>query len=175
MRREPEVMGMGGLDSVSCRLAIQLCVGYSEKGKARHRTININGIDPNADVSLLAAFVRDVLSPLLAYPVTKARLVTREVRVLFDAGRKNREPRGPETAAMPAGSSEHAAFEPTGHERGVTGNDMFTAFARLVRRARQLFRNEYQVASVNEPEMRGPRLIPRIWPLIRLCPELIHR
>jgi hypothetical protein len=60
---------------ITCRLAIQVCIGYSPSGTARHRTFSIKGINPNADFSKLAAFVRDCVAPVLACPITNVTLV----------------------------------------------------------------------------------------------------
>jgi hypothetical protein len=66
---------MNGFGKITCRLAIQVCIGYSPSGTARHRTFSIKGIDPNAEFSKLAAFVRDCVAPVLACPITKVTLV----------------------------------------------------------------------------------------------------
>jgi hypothetical protein len=60
---------------ITCRLAIQVCIGYSLSGTARHRTFSIKGINPDVDLSKVAAFVRDCIAPILAFPITKVRLV----------------------------------------------------------------------------------------------------
>ncbi len=71
----------------SCRLAIQLCVGYFPDGRARHRTFSLKGINPNATADDLAAVVR-ALAPLLAYPIESVRLVRKYA--LLPANRYNR-------------------------------------------------------------------------------------
>ncbi|MDR0617039.1 MAG: hypothetical protein LBG29_09555, partial [Synergistaceae bacterium] len=68
--------------TISCRLAIQVCVGKTPGGRPSHRTFSIKGIKPGADIAVVASLVRDAIAPLLAYPVTKARLVTKKIRVL---------------------------------------------------------------------------------------------
>ncbi|MDR1376269.1 MAG: hypothetical protein LBJ22_02065 [Synergistaceae bacterium] len=73
-----------GFDKITCRLAIQVCIGLTPGGRLSHRTFSVKGIRPDADMSALAAFVRDAVAPILAYPITKVRLVTKKVRVLFD-------------------------------------------------------------------------------------------
>jgi hypothetical protein len=125
-------MVVDNFEGISSRLAIQLCVGYSENGRARHRTINIKNIDPNADISMLAAFVRDTIAPLLAYPITRARLVTKKVRVLFDADHKKAEPCEPEPVVTPAAQGERAASEAAIHKESVPSSGKFSAFARLL-------------------------------------------
>jgi hypothetical protein len=76
------VVDLDGYETVSCRLAIQVCVGKTSSGRPSHRTFSIKGIKPGADIAVLASLVRDAIAPLLAYPVTKARLVTKKIRVL---------------------------------------------------------------------------------------------
>jgi hypothetical protein len=83
------MMTVNDSDRVTCRLAIQMCVGYFPDGRERHRTFSIKNIDPNAEISRLSALVRCAIAPLLAYPITKVRLVTKKIRVLFDAGVDN--------------------------------------------------------------------------------------
>jgi hypothetical protein len=43
-------------DSITCRLAIQVCIGRSPNGRARHRTFSIKDINPDADIALLERF-----------------------------------------------------------------------------------------------------------------------
>jgi hypothetical protein len=74
---------MTKFEFVSCRLAIQVCVGHFPDGRERHRTFSVKNIKPDADKAALLAVVRAIGS-LLAYPVTKARLIVKERRVLFD-------------------------------------------------------------------------------------------
>jgi hypothetical protein len=76
------VLDSDDFEIVSCRVAIQVCVGKTPGGRPSHRTFSIKGIKPSADITVLASLVRDVIAPLLAYPVTKARLFTKKVRVL---------------------------------------------------------------------------------------------
>jgi hypothetical protein len=78
---EREGAPLDGFKKITSRLAIQVCIGYSPSGKARHRTFSIKGIDPNAAFSKLAAFVRDCVAPVLACPITKVTLVTKIPKV----------------------------------------------------------------------------------------------
>jgi hypothetical protein len=64
-------------------LAIQICIGHFPDGRERHRTFSIKNIRRDADDDALIAVVRAIGS-LLAYPVTKARLIVKERHVLFD-------------------------------------------------------------------------------------------
>jgi hypothetical protein len=98
-------------DSITCRLAIQLCIGRSPSGRARHRTINIKNINPNAEISALNALVR-AIAPLLAYPITKVRLVTKKIRVLFDVRREAEEARESEKITQPQQTEAIEAIEP---------------------------------------------------------------
>jgi hypothetical protein len=70
-------------------LAIQVCIGYFPDGRERHRTFSVKNIRPDADDAALIIVVRAIGS-LLAYPVTKARLIVKKRRALFDA--KHRTP-----------------------------------------------------------------------------------
>jgi hypothetical protein len=101
------MMTVNDFDRVTCRLAIQMCVGYFPDGRERHRTFSIKNIDPNAEISALNALVR-AIAPLLAYPITKVRLVTKKIRVLFDAGADN--------APSPVTATESRVVDLTGPE-----------------------------------------------------------
>jgi hypothetical protein len=91
---------MSQFEFTSCRLAIQICIGHFPDGRERHRTFSIKNIRPDADDAALLAVVRAV-GALLAYPVTKARLIVKKRRVLFDAktGMGTKESAAPETRA----------------------------------------------------------------------------
>jgi hypothetical protein len=86
-----EMKAVTDFDSIACRLAIQVCVGHFPDGRERHRTFSIKHIDPDVDIALITSFVRVVIAPLLAYPITGARLVTKKIRVLFDYRRDRKE------------------------------------------------------------------------------------
>jgi hypothetical protein len=73
---------MSQFEFVSCRLAIQICVGHFPDGRERHRTFSIKDIRPDAEDTALLTVVRAV-GALLAYPVTKARLIVKKRRALF--------------------------------------------------------------------------------------------
>jgi hypothetical protein len=75
---------MSQFEFVSCRLAIQIFIGRFPDGRERHRTFSLKNIRPDADDDALTALVRAVGS-LLAYPVTRARLIVKKRRVLFGA------------------------------------------------------------------------------------------
>jgi hypothetical protein len=74
---------MSQLELVSCRLAIQICIGHFPDGRERHRTFSLKDVKPDATDAALMRVVR-AIEPLLAYPITKVRLVTTRKRVLFD-------------------------------------------------------------------------------------------
>jgi hypothetical protein len=63
--------------SVSCRLAIQLCIGHFPDGRESHRTFSIKNIRRDAGAEAIAALVR-AIAPLLKYPITKVRLVKKD-------------------------------------------------------------------------------------------------
>jgi hypothetical protein len=50
---------LNDFDKITCRLAIQVCIGHSPSGRARHRTFSIKNIKPGADLSAVAAAVRE--------------------------------------------------------------------------------------------------------------------
>ena len=60
----------------SCRLAIQVCTGYSSGGRARYRTFSMKGIRPDASDEAIGAILR-ALAPLLLYPIAQVRKVTK--------------------------------------------------------------------------------------------------
>ena len=64
----------------TCRLAIQVCIGYSPNGRARHRTFSMRGLRPDAPDEAIAEILR-ALAPILLYPITKVRKVTK--RTIF--------------------------------------------------------------------------------------------
>jgi hypothetical protein len=74
-------------EKISCRLAIQVCVGRFPDGRARHRTFSLKNISPGASLDALRALVASI-ARVLAYPVTKARLIIKVVRAVFGAGRR---------------------------------------------------------------------------------------
>jgi hypothetical protein len=61
-------------EKISCRVAIQVCIGYFSDGRERHRTFSMKGVDPDAPLEAIAAVIR-ALAPLLIYPITKVRKV----------------------------------------------------------------------------------------------------
>ena len=60
----------------TCRLAIQVCIGYGSNGKARHRTFSMKNIRSGASDEGIAAVIR-ALAPLLIYPITKVHMITK--------------------------------------------------------------------------------------------------
>ena len=76
---------MSYYEKISCRIAIQVCIGYFPDGRERHRTFSMKGINPDASFEGIAAVIL-ALAPLLAYPITKVRKVTkREIFFYEDA------------------------------------------------------------------------------------------
>jgi hypothetical protein len=82
------VATVNDFDKITCRLAIQVRIGYFPDGRERHRTFSIKNIAPNAEVSALCALVR-AIAPLLAHPITKVRLVTKKFRALSNSLTEN--------------------------------------------------------------------------------------
>jgi hypothetical protein len=75
---------MSQFELVSCRLAIQICIGHFPDGRERHRTFSLKDVKPDATDAALMRVVR-AIEPLLACPITKVRLIIKRKRVLFDA------------------------------------------------------------------------------------------
>ena len=76
---------MSFYEKISCRIAIQVCIGYFPDGGERHRTFSIKGIKPDASLEAIANLAR-ALAPVLAYPITKVRkVVKREIFFYVDA------------------------------------------------------------------------------------------
>jgi hypothetical protein len=119
---------MSQFEFVSCRLAIQICIGHFPDGRERHRTFSVKNIRPDADDNALIAVVRAV-GALLAYPVTKARLIVKKRRVLFDTK--------PGTDCKESAVPERRVYAP---ERGtkprVAGERMESVFAKSAVRAK---------------------------------------
>ena len=66
-------------EKISCRIAIQVCVGHLPSGRGRYRTFSMRGIKPDASPEAIASVIRS-LAPLLIYPITKVRkMVKREI------------------------------------------------------------------------------------------------
>ena len=68
---------------ISCRVAIQVCIGYTQNGRARYRTFSMRGIRHDASNEAIAAIIR-ALAPVLAYPITKVRKVMKRTIVFVD-------------------------------------------------------------------------------------------
>ena len=73
---------MSYTEIITCRVAVQVCVGYLPNGRERHRTFSMKGINPDAPDEAIAAVVR-ALAPVLAYPITKVRKVVKRT-IIFD-------------------------------------------------------------------------------------------
>ncbi|MDR1579914.1 MAG: hypothetical protein LBS35_06115 [Synergistaceae bacterium] len=114
---------MSKFEFVSCRLAIQVCIGHFPDGRERHRTFSVKNIRPDADDDALIAVVRAIGS-LLAYPVTHARLIVKSRRVLFDAkpGTDRGEGGGAQTQSVFAKSAAYfVSTRPSKTKQKVSG------------------------------------------------------
>ena len=69
---------MSHYNKISCRVAIQVCVGYFPDGRQRHRTFSMRGVNPEASVEAIAEVVR-ALAPVLVYPITKVRKIVKTI------------------------------------------------------------------------------------------------
>ena len=76
---------MSNYEKITCRVAIQVCIGHFLDGRERHRTFSMRGVDPDASPEAIAAVVR-ALAPVLAYPITKVRKIVKRVIVIFEEG-----------------------------------------------------------------------------------------
>ena len=83
-------------ETVSCRVAIQMCIGHFPDGRPRHRTFSLRDVRPDATPEAIMKIVR-ALEPLLAHPITKVRKIVKTTRVLFSEEK-------PVTPAAPAGN-----------------------------------------------------------------------
>jgi hypothetical protein len=110
VKREREGALLNVFKKITCRLAIQVCIGYSPSGTARHRTFSIKGIHPTADFSKLAAFVCDCVAPVLAYPITKVTLVKKIPVVLGEPEDTTEATPAPAMKPCRAQTASRAAF-----------------------------------------------------------------
>ena len=67
---------MSYYEKITCRIAIQVCIGHFPDGRERHRTFSMRGINPDASFESIDAVII-ALAPLLAFPITKVRKVTK--------------------------------------------------------------------------------------------------
>ena len=74
---------MSYVETFTCRVAIQVCIGYFPDGRKRTRTFSMRGIRPDASVEAIAEIVR-ALAPLLIHPIIKVRKVVKRT-IVFDA------------------------------------------------------------------------------------------
>ena len=81
-------------EKISCRVAIQMCIGHFPDGRERHRTFSLWNVRPDASPEAIMKIVR-VLEPLLAFPITRVRKIVKTTRVLFSEEQ-------PVTTASPA-------------------------------------------------------------------------
>ena len=74
---------MSYYEKISCRIAIQVCVGYSSNGRKKHRTFSMRGIEPAASFDAIANVIR-ALAPVLIYPITKVTKVTKREIIFYE-------------------------------------------------------------------------------------------
>ncbi|MCL2009108.1 MAG: hypothetical protein FWG71_01000 [Synergistaceae bacterium] len=97
---------MSYYEKVTCRIAIQVCIGHFPDGRERHRTFSMRGINPDASFESIDAVII-ALAPLLAYPITKVRKVTKREIFFY------------EEAALPAPVEEVEALTPAPTPAGI--------------------------------------------------------
>jgi len=76
-------------EKITCRIAIQICVGYFPDGRERHRTFSLRGVRPDVSTETIRDIIR-ALAPLLEYPITKVTKVIK--RVIFSAEEESNAP-----------------------------------------------------------------------------------
>ena len=74
---------MSYYEKISCRIAIQVCVGCFPDGRERHRTFSIKGINPRASLEAIADIIR-ALAQVLACPITKVRKVVKREIIFYE-------------------------------------------------------------------------------------------
>ena len=74
---------MSYYEKISCRIAVQVCIGYFPDGRERHRTFSMRGINPDAAFEAIADVIR-ALAPLLAHPITKVRKVIKREIIFYE-------------------------------------------------------------------------------------------
>ena len=73
---------MSYYEIITCRIAIQVCIGHLPNGREMHRTFSMRGINPGASLEAIAEVIR-ALAPVLAYPITKVRKVTKREIIFY--------------------------------------------------------------------------------------------
>ena len=67
---------------ISCRIAIQICVGRLPSGRKSHRTFSLKDVRPDVSWEAIVRIIR-ALAPLLEFPITKVTKVTKR-EMFFD-------------------------------------------------------------------------------------------
>ena len=73
---------MSYYEIISCRIAVQVCIGHFADGRERHRTFSIRGVNPDARPEAVASVIR-ALAPLLIHPITKVRKVIKREIIFY--------------------------------------------------------------------------------------------
>ena len=89
---------MPNRERITCRIAVQICIGRFPDGRERHRTFSIKDIRPDVSWEAVAKIIR-ALAPVLKFPITKVTKVTQ--RVLFWEDDDNIAAREPQVEAVP--------------------------------------------------------------------------
>jgi len=85
-------------EKITCRIAIQICVGRFPDGRERHRTFSLRRVRPDISTETIRDIIR-ALAPLLEYPITKVTKVIK--RVIFSAEEERNVPDAAPRAATP--------------------------------------------------------------------------
>ena len=70
-------------EKISCRIAVQICVGHFPNGRKKHRTFSLRNIHPDVSLETIADIIR-ALTPLLAHPITMVTKVVTKRSIIFD-------------------------------------------------------------------------------------------
>ena len=74
---------MSHVEIITCRLCIQVCVGYLPNGRKSYRSFSMRGIRPDASWEAIESILR-ALQPVLAYPITKVEKVTSRKIIFYE-------------------------------------------------------------------------------------------
>ena len=74
---------MSYVEIITCRICIQVCIGYHPNGRKRYRSFSMRGIRPDASWKAIDNIIK-ALEPVLAYPITKVEKVTSRKIIFYE-------------------------------------------------------------------------------------------
>ena len=89
---------MPNREKISCRIAVQTCIGHFPDGRERHRTFSIKDIRPDVSWEAVAIIIR-ALAPILKYPITKVTKIIK--KEMFFGENANLSAPSPQVNAAP--------------------------------------------------------------------------